>query len=319
MRLALVFFAVSLARLWPQTVETASPRSGELIVCGGDEVFIVDVQQPGRKVWTWRASGHPELPKAMQGKFHTTADCKAVEGGSRILIASSGDGVALVERSSGRAVFYGSVANAHSAEMLPGHRLVVASSIAPEQPGDRLVLFDLEKSDQPLFHTEFHSAHGVMWDGDAQVLWALGGDFLRSYRLVDWATAHPRLEQAAEYRLPDSDGHDLSAVPGTGLLAVTTMRHVWLFDRKKRTFSPHPQLGPEADVKCVSVDPLTRQTVWIQADKGGWWTGRLRFLGPDKTVQVKGERIYKARWSGATSTVEAPLRQAGGRSRQSWR
>jgi hypothetical protein len=271
--------------------------TGELIVCGGAEVVILDVSQqtPG-KVWSWRAAGRSELPENMRGKFETTSDCKSVDGGRRILIVSSGDGVALVERASGRVLFYARVPNAHSAELLPGGRLVVASSIAPNLPGDRLILFDLQMPDRPLFHTAFPSAHGVVWDDGRALLWAVGGDYLRSYRLVEWDTASPRLEQTAEYRLTDSDGHDLSPVPGTDLLAVTAHNHVWIFNRSRHDFSLHPQLGGEADVKSVTTHPVTKQVAFTQAGKGVWWTDTLRFAGPQKTVTLEGERMYKVRW-----------------------
>jgi hypothetical protein len=299
MNLAQGWFAFSLGVLGalglPPAVGTGT---GELIVCGGAEVFILDVrQQPPRKLWSWRAAGRPELPENMRKKFETTDDCKPVDGGRRILITSSGDGVALVERASGKVLFYASVPNAHSAEVLPRGRLVVAASIAPNQPGDRLILFDLQKPDQPLFHTAFPSAHGVVWDGGRALLWALGGDYLRSYRLAGWDTASPRLDLAAEYRLPDSDGHDLSPVPDSDLLVLTTHLHVWVFNRSQHSFSLHPQLGGEADVKCAIAHPITKQLLWMRAGKGVWWTDTLRFLGPEKTVTLK-ENMYKARWLG---------------------
>ena len=294
------------------------PGSGELIVCGGAEVFILDMtQQPPKKVWSWRAASRPELPEAMRGKFESTSDCKPVNGGSRILIVSSGDGVALVERASGKVLFYASAPNAHSADVLPGGALVVASSISPNQPGDRLILFDLKKPDLPLFDTKFPSAHGVFWDDGRALLWAVGGDYLRSYRLVGGGTASPRLEQAAEYRLPDSDAHDLSPVPGSDLLAVTTHSHAWIFNRSQHDFSLHPQLGGEADVKSIAVHPITKQVAFTQAGKGVWWTDKLRFAGPQKTVALEGERMYKVRWwtmaLPASGVLRKPLETGGGR------
>lgn len=307
MNLTARFLAASLAFLWlpaPSRVADFHPDN-ELIVCGTDEVFILDVERPAAgKLWSWKAANHPELPEAMRGKFDTTSECKPVEDGTRILITSSGDGVALVERSSGQVVFWGTAPNAHSAEILPGRSLVVAASAAPGQHGDCLVLFDLAKPDAPVFQTSFPMAHGLVWDAASGLLWALGGNRLRSYRLVDWSTPRPRLVQSAEYRLPDSDGHDLRPMPGTDLLVLTTERHVWIFDPEQRTFLPHPQLGEETNVKCVDVNPATQRILWTQAEKGDWWTDQLRLLHPKQTIELPGEHIYKARWLSVVSAAD---------------
>jgi hypothetical protein len=120
---------------------------------------------------------------------------------------------------------------------------------------------------------------------------------LRTYTLAQWDTEHPELVKTAEYALPAGGGHDLQPVPGTDLLSVTTLRQSFVFDRAKHVFSPHPQLAGIVNVKCITVHPATKQTVWTQADKGSWWTATLRFLNPDGTLELKGERLYKARWA----------------------
>src|SRR6185436_3535907 len=103
-------------------------RPSDLIVCGGDEVVILDLRDFPKQVWSWRAADRPELPEAFRKKFGSTDDCKPVDGGRKILITSSGGAAALVERSTGKVLFYAAVPNAHSAEVIPGNRLVAASS-----------------------------------------------------------------------------------------------------------------------------------------------------------------------------------------------
>ena len=93
-----------------------------LIVCGSDEVFILGTS------WRWRAADREDLPPEMKPLFRYTAECKPVNGGRHILFASSSDGVALVERATGRVKSYATVPNAHSAELLPHGHIVVASS-----------------------------------------------------------------------------------------------------------------------------------------------------------------------------------------------
>ena len=275
----------------------ALPPSGELIVCGWDEVYILDMStQPPKKVWSWKAANRPDLPEAMWTKFQHTDDCKPVDGGRRILISSSTGGVALVERATGKVMFYAGVGAAHSIEMLPGNRIVVASSTGESPLHDRLVLFDATKSDQPLFDTELASGHGAVWDDARQLLWTLSGRYLRTYRLMDWETTKPQLSKVDEYPLPSGSGHDLLPIPRTNLLSVTTIRDAYVFDRASHSFAPHPQLAGKPNVKSVTVNPETKQIAWTQADEGFWWTATIRFLNPEGTQVEEGARRYKVRW-----------------------
>lgn len=279
-------------------ISLAPPANAELIVlCGWDTVFVVDTTAANEKlekVWSWQAKQCEQLPGAMRGAFATTDDCKPVDGGSRILISSSSGGCAVVERPSGKVIWYARVPNAHSLELLPRDRIVVASSVHDQ--GNRLVLFDVARSDQPIWDTPLVSAHGVVWDAERQVLWALGLKELQTYELKDWKSDKPALAMKDNYPLPDGDGHDLQPVPGSNDLVVTTGPRVYLFDRSKRKFRLHPDLGPKANVKSVSVHPVTGQTAFIQASEKAWWNDSVGLLSPAGTIQLPDERLYKARW-----------------------
>src|SRR5690606_35630984 len=120
--------------------------------------------------------------------------------------------------------------------------LVLACSVRPET-GNRLALFDAAVPERPLFSTELESGHGVVWDADRQVLWALGMSELRAYTLVDWSSATPSLALKASYPLPDNSGHELIAEPGTARLIISAHASVWTFDRDAGTFAPHPDLA----------------------------------------------------------------------------
>jgi hypothetical protein len=269
-----------------------------LVLCGWDEVFVVEPAhaENGRsdKLWSWRAADRQELPQALRDSFRTTDDCKPVDGGEKILISSSSGGCALVEYPSGRVLWYASVPNAHSLERLPRDRVVVASSVSPN--GNRLILYDMGRPDQPLWETPLVSAHGVVWDEKRQVLWALGLKELRCYELKDWTGEKPSLALKAGHALPDDNGHHLQAIPQSNDLVVTTGSRVYLFDRQTRQFRPHPELGDKANVKCVSIHPVSGRTVFIQASNKAWWNDTIGLLSPATEVRLPGERLYKARW-----------------------
>jgi hypothetical protein len=284
------------------TLLSTSAPADPLLICGSDEVFLIDTTTAERgvidKLWSWRAKDHAaDLPDRLRTAFTSTDDCKPVRDGTAILISSSSGGCALVERPSGRVRWCAQVHNAHSLELLPRDRIIVASSVG--EGGDLLVLFDLSRSDQPLCHTPLPSAHGVVWDDARKRLWALGDRELRAYALKDWDTQKPSLDLIASHAFPkgEGEGHDLQPVPGSPDLCLSTHRHVYLFDRDHPgAFRPHPDLADRSNIKCVSIHPASGRAVVTQGTDDEWWCDTLRFLAPAAEVRLKGERMYKARW-----------------------
>jgi hypothetical protein len=268
-----------------------------LVVCGWDEVFILMLGDgdppPARKMWSWRAAEDPGIPADMHALFRTTDDCKPVDGGRRILISSSAGAIAVVDREARRATFSARVTNAHSIERLPGGRIAAAASVSDTGPGNRVVIFEAATGKE-LATDSLRSGHGVVWDAERRVLWALGGDVLRAYD-VGPASA-TRLERTFEIALPSPGGHDLAAISGSSRLFVSTVPHCYFFDRERRTFVPHDALGDRRNIKSYDVHPETGRVVYVQAEDPNWWAERLHFQDPDGTLHLPGERLYKARW-----------------------
>jgi hypothetical protein len=282
------------AALLALVLNTRPAPAQSLVVCGWEEVFVLDVSGAPRKTWSWKAAERPELPGVYKAKFRTTDDCKPVEG-QRLLITASSDGAALVDRTTGAATWWAQCGNAHSAELLPGDRIVLACSVR-ERTGNRLALFDARVPEREVFSTELYSGHGAVWDAQRQRLWALGATELRAYALKDWDTTAPSLQLGERYALPDGGGHELMAVPGTSQLIVSTTNGVWRFDREARTFAPDPDLRGVPHVKSAVIHPTNRRLAYTQADAPEWWTSRIRFRHPDGEVTLEGERLYKVRW-----------------------
>ena len=272
----------------------------ELVVCGWDEVYILRFDRAGEdsatRVWTWRAKGRGDMPDDIEALFNSTDECKPFEGGSKILVTSSGGAVAFIDRVNSGVLFYGRAANAHSADLLPGGRVAVAASHDQAGKGDRLILFDLATSDRELFSAELPWGHGVVWDEQGRLLWALADEDLRVYELGDWESTTPKLRRVALIPLPERGGHDLSIVSST-LLAVSTANRCWLFDRDARSFRPHPELGDKPGVKSINHHPQSGQIAYVQAEGKNWWAERIHFLRPDGLLHAAGEHFYKARWN----------------------
>lgn len=292
---------LAIAIVWLALGSLAAQRTQaptELVVCGWDEVFILRfpdaTDSKPERTWTWRAKGRSDLPQEFHGLFNSTDDCKPFEDGT-LLITSSGGAAALVDRHNDRVLFYGRAANAHSADRLPGGRIAVAASHDRAGKGDRLILFDANKSNEELWSGELPWGHGVIWDARRRLLWALADEDIRVYEPREWNSPSPKLERVAVIPLPEGGGHDFTAVDAT-LIALSTSNRTWLFDRDARTFRPHPHLASTAKVKSIHHHPRTRQIVYVQAEGENWWAERIHFLDPAGTLHIPGEHFYKARW-----------------------
>jgi len=267
----------------------------ELVVCGWDEVFILDPDRPeAGKLWSWRATQRPELPASVAARFATTDECKPAPGGL-LLISSSRGAVALVDRRTGQTLWWAELPNAHSVEMLPGGLVVAAASVA-EHGGNRFVLYDPASGTDELDSAPAISAHGLVWDQERRTLWGLCYGELHSYRLLDGKGTAPALSLQSKTDLPDENGHDLRAVPGTSFLALSTRSGCWYFDRDDMRFVAHPDLADVPHVKSMDVHPGTGRLAYIHGEDGQWWARHLRFLHPDAVLPLPDEHLYKARW-----------------------
>lgn len=284
-----------LITLLPASLAVAA-ESRQVLLCGWDEVYVLDITEPAspKKTFTWKAQDRPELPASFKDKFRTTDDCKVVAG-NRILVTASSDGVALIDRSTSKTLFWGLCANAHSAELLPGERIAAACSVR-QQGGNRLAIFDAAVPEKELYSTELYSGHGAIWDSGRKLLWALSGRELRAYSLIAWESQKPSLKLEAAYPLPSSGGHELSVIAGSPSLIVSATRDTWIFDRDKHTFTPHHGLKGMANIKSAVVHPGTGQLAFTQAESPNWWTSKIQFLNPAQTIVREGERLYKVRW-----------------------
>ena len=261
-----------------------------LLVCGGSEVFQIDpATNPPAKLWSWRAKDRPEIPADLKNSFSTTDECKPLDGGKRLLVTSSGGGCALIELPSGKALWWARVPNAHSIEALPGGKIAVASSVNAN--GNKVLLFDEKIPEKSIAELPLPSAHGLVWDEARKCLWALGFG-----ELLACEVAHDKLTVKTRHKLPDEDGHDLRAVPGSPDLILSTHASVWRFHRDEVIFRPDPDLKGRVEVKSADIHPTTGRLAVVQASGKNWWTEQLEFLHPATELTLKGETLYKARW-----------------------
>ncbi len=273
-------------------------------VCVEDQgVFLVNIDsvrcQAGETVWSWRAADSPEIPPEHKGLFRGYDECKPALGGSCVLVSSSWNGAAaVIRRSDKKCLFYTQAKNAHSLELIDGRFLAVAVSGEKGQ----VALYDLGKDfparaeldARPAWSTELPWAHGVVWDGQSRVLYALGESELLKLRLVDVAGKSISAEVVTRWKLPGDGGHDLSRFDEAHL-AISMYKGCCLFDTRDGTFKPLPGLENAADVKSISRDPGSGRVIYTQATTGNFASG-LSCL-PTGSVKLPYPAIYKVRWN----------------------
>jgi hypothetical protein len=267
-----------------------------LYACGDDQVreYWV-VEGKAVEAWRWTAATARDLPILYRtGLLAHIDDCKPVEGGRAILVTASTGGVVLLERATGRVRFRATAPMAHSADLLPDGRIAVALSIHAE--GDRLELYDRDRSEHVLLDVPLPSGHGAVWDTERSRLFVLSHDLIQAYALGGSRSA-PTLAEESRWTLPGRrDGHDLSRRDDGGFF-VTTEDGVWTFDPDTGRFATFPALNPRLRVKAVSA--VGDRLAWVQAEES-WWAKGFTIAQADGSdpvrVLVEAMHLYKVRW-----------------------
>ena len=284
------------------TALTVAACSGDewgdrIVVCGDSSLYMVDVEKSvdgtPAVIWQWDiADAADQLPEDFPGRNRSLDDCKPVNGGSRILVTSSSGSTILLDVATGKCLFHARTPMAHSAEMLPGDRIIVANSTNPE--GNDLSLYDIEKSDVRIWRDSLYSGHGVVWSRKYKSLYALGYQELRRYTLQDWDSSAPSLKLEQTWTLPGKSGHELSPC-GKDRLIVSVHEGVFVFDMKDGSFSPFEILDGVKNVKSVNYDPKTDRLIYTKAETS-WWTDHVYFKNPDQTLNFDPSyKMYKVR------------------------
>lgn len=271
-------------------------RTKEIIVCGDDKALIIDVEKSDEKnvcvVWSWNVSDvASEIPVEYQKYMVPLDECKPVDKGTKILLTSSGGGVLLLDRESKKSLFYAHVPMAHSADLLPNGRIVVA--LSTNLKGNSLELYDIKKSEQVLFRDSLYSGHGAVWMEANQTLYALGFSELRAYSLKDWETSTPTLHLEKVWKTPIKGGHDLLKVTDNELV-FTGHEGVYWFNIAEEKFTPFMPLQDRKNIKSLNYEKETGYMVYTQAEVS-WWTHHIYMENPEKVLTIEDINLYKVR------------------------
>lgn len=278
---------------------SCAPKSvwgDRVIVCGDRDLYIVNTAESNDSLkveWHWKVSDHmSELPESYYRKLRSLDDCKIVDKGSKILVTSSSDATLLLDAVTGKVLFYAETPMAHSADLLPGGRIAVANST--DEGGNSLELYDITMNDVCLWRDTLYFGHGAVWNDKRQRLYALGYNRIKCYEPVDWETDHPSMKFVGEYRLPDTNGHELSPI-GSDKLLVSGHTSVNVLDLNSGEFAPFEPLAGKHGVKSANYNPETGRLIYTQRETS-WWTNHVYMENPDKVLTFdENFKLYKVR------------------------
>lgn len=254
---------------------------------------------PNGVIWDW--SPEETIGQEVPG-WGIPADVKlrecAVYGGQWMVVAD-GFGYAAIVGYPSKAVKWSRVVggNPHAAELLPDGNISVAAS-----DGGWVRVYTASQGPDSGGYAEFMlpGAHGVLWDPERQVLWAVGDDRLIALR-VEGIPSAPSLKLMHAKPLPSSWGHDLYPVYGdSGRLWVTTNGGVYQYVKENDAWSTDYE-GEDClnrpFVKSVGNQPsgAVLQTVPKEGAKYAWGTDTVDFFLPERQLWLPRTSIYKAR------------------------
>ncbi|WP_031075709.1 DUF6528 family protein [Streptomyces sp. NRRL WC-3742] len=288
---------------WEVVVVDQASRSA-MVLQSAEELMAY--QGPGRLpvVWSWSADREPALADLGPARSWTNpSEAKSrVRAGRRYLVTTASGGLAaVVDTATGRtrwAADVGGAANPHSIELLPDGNAAVAAST-----GGWVRVYAASQGPRAAAYAEYRlpGAHGVLWDGRAGLLRAVGDAELTALR-VGGTPAAPTLTPVRRTPLPDGGGHDLAAVLGSpGRFWVATLRHLYRYDPDADRFTPVRLSGPHADrdLKSVGDEPFTGRLLTVAPEHTGpcdWCTSVITLHRPEGARTLRGTHLYKARW-----------------------
>ncbi|SDN06778.1 DUF6528 family protein [Allokutzneria albata] len=223
-------------------------------------------------------------------------------GGQVLVTAASGGFLGVASFPAGKrkwSVAVPGADNPHAAELLPNGNVAAAAS-----HGGWIRLYAASQGPNATKHAQYDlpGGHGVLWDPQGSVLWAIGDNHLVALK-VGGTAANPTLSEARKVALPSKGGHDLQPVYGNkDRLWITTSSQVYQFSKSTGAFSTdyaHAASANRTSVKSIGNHPQTGQLIEAKPKAGcrtTWCTDTIDFFGADAKRTRTGAEFYKARF-----------------------
>jgi len=279
------------------SVELAA-ASKEIVICDqkNTRLVMVDVANGNKVTWEWKANAsYAKIRSGAQGWFANLSEAKPVYSNKYILATASGGGVALINVSSKKAIWFDYAGgNTHSAEILPDGNVVTAST------DGYLMIFTVDSyiNDQSAQTGKiaFDDVHNVVWDKTNKLLWAAGLNKLKAFSYNN-NCKKPALTLKKTYTMPEGNAHDLFPVYGsTTELWLTNSGHIYKFNTSTGKFTLVKTIS---SVKSVASGPSGYATITDVANGHGgesWRTDVITDINGGTVFKNTSFGMYKVRW-----------------------
>ncbi len=137
-----------------------------------------------------------------------------------VLFCTSRGVAGIIEYPSGKCLWKTKVTgiSPHSIEMLPNGDVAVTTSGSGDWKEGKIHYYQLQKDGTytMTYECPLNGGHGLLWDPDNEVLWALGFPTLEAYSPVKGSDGNVTLYQVENWgcEVPDATGHDVMPVYG---------------------------------------------------------------------------------------------------------
>lgn len=292
------------------TDDARSSYVTELIFCGDNMVYMIDAGLADETTykdaitWSWDATAAASTLGLAENRCNHLDDCKPVDNGKKLLCTSSYNWCVLLDIATKEILFHTTATpNAHSAELLPNNRLVVACSEGSGSGNNSVQLYDISQPNQILYQSALGSAHGVVWNETTQRLYAIGGQSLQVYKLKDWETASPSLELEKTIQTPQGGLHDMSYVNSNTLCIGG--RRAYLYDIGANQFTEMTLFAASTAIKSINYNDETGELWYTDSTNPegsqSWSTQTIRYATDKnastetRTIKVPDLDMYKVR------------------------
>lgn len=263
----------------------STDASNEMIACldqKGQRLVVYDLNaenwndEEASVVWEWKPT---EENWYLGSDLYTAAvDAKLRYSdfyGGYVVVTAAGGGnfVGVIDYKTGESLYSRSSTpenNVHAIELLPDGNIVAASTNS-----STITIYAASTGNGNGYYKQydFNDAHGLVWDPDLEVLWALGKFEVRAYK-IGGTTAEPELilQENMRYNLPKITGHDLYPVYGSDhLMWVTTVQEVYQFNTRTGEFTTeyeaHEAFTQLNDFKGIGTQPFSETIVAVHPDE----------------------------------------------------
>jgi hypothetical protein len=285
--------------LTTQALATEEATAKEIVICDqkNSRIVMIDVANGNKITWEWKpTASYAMIRSGAQGWFTNLSEAKPVYSGKYILATASGGGVAIINVSSKKAIWYDYAGgNTHSAELLPNGNVVTASTT-----GGYLLIFTVDSyindESKQGGKVAFEDVHNVVWDKTNKLLWAAGKDKLKAFSYNN-SCGSPALTLKKTYTMPQGNAHDLFPVYGsTTDLWLTNSGHIYKFNVSTGAFTLVKNIS---GVKSVCNGPSGYATILDVANGHGgesWRTDVITDINGGTVYKNTSFGMYKVRW-----------------------